>query len=210
MPVQGGPKSASNCLARSTFSLSCKPMPTNSSDCSFAGLCSGRGSGPCLPKAPVGNGSCEGGCSAAAFRVSRPMSPSTTSSTTPAVMPWWMERGTSMIVTKEGMAMRMLFQAMLLLGSIMKAPVMTSGAAAARSGMAVRRGVRKAESANSTAMVTAERPVLAPSRMPALLSFAMTSGLVPSRPATMVPSAEPTMMKRLRGTAPCRRRPAML
>mmetsp|Transcript_141675 Transcript_141675/g.394979 ORF Transcript_141675/g.394979 Transcript_141675/m.394979 type:complete len:204 (-) Transcript_141675:1063-1674(-) len=203
MPVQGGPRSRSNCLALSTFSVSLRPAPAEIRECGVGGLVSAGGMLLCLAYS--------GGCSAEEPRLEkRTMRPRTTSKAMPAVMPWWRESGTSMMVTNEGMATRMSFQAMLRLGSIMNAPVRTSGAAAARSGTALNNGVKKAENPKSIATTTAERPVRPPAKMPALLSFAMTNGLVPSSAAAMVPSAAPETMPRLRGTPPFFRSPAML
>mmetsp|Transcript_19054 Transcript_19054/g.43257 ORF Transcript_19054/g.43257 Transcript_19054/m.43257 type:complete len:333 (+) Transcript_19054:374-1372(+) len=138
------------------------------------------------------------------------MRPRMTSRKMPALIPRWMERGISMMVTKEGIATRRSFHAMPLLGSIMNAPVSTRGAAAARSGMAVSKGAMNAESAKRMATTMAVSPVRAPSMMPALLSFAMTKGLVPSNAPTIVPMAVLAMIPLLCGTPPCFSRPAML
>mmetsp|Transcript_8604 Transcript_8604/g.24616 ORF Transcript_8604/g.24616 Transcript_8604/m.24616 type:complete len:302 (-) Transcript_8604:510-1415(-) len=113
------------------------------------------------------------------------------------------------MVRNEGMATRRLSQSMPLHGDIMNAPMSTSGTAVATWGTALSKGPMKAERANSTATVTAMRPVLAPSTMPALLSLAMMTGLVPRRDPTIVASPALAKIEVLRGTAPSFSSPAM-
>mmetsp|Transcript_116719 Transcript_116719/g.341707 ORF Transcript_116719/g.341707 Transcript_116719/m.341707 type:complete len:353 (-) Transcript_116719:267-1325(-) len=107
------------------------------------------------------------------------------------------------------MATRRLSQLMPWTGDIMKAPISTSGTAVATCGTALNTGPRKAEMRKSTATTTAERPVLAPSTIPALLSFAMITGLVPRSEPTMVPTAAAEKMEALLGTAPSFSSPAI-
>mmetsp|Transcript_64107 Transcript_64107/g.198484 ORF Transcript_64107/g.198484 Transcript_64107/m.198484 type:complete len:337 (-) Transcript_64107:307-1317(-) len=91
----------------------------------------------------------------------------------------------------------------------MKAPMRTSGTAVATCGTAPSSGDRNAETRKSKETTTAERPVRAPSTMPALLSFAMITGLVPKRAPTIVPTAALEKMEVLLGTVPPRSKPAM-
>mmetsp|Transcript_21018 Transcript_21018/g.42263 ORF Transcript_21018/g.42263 Transcript_21018/m.42263 type:complete len:208 (+) Transcript_21018:435-1058(+) len=109
----------------------------------------------------------------------------------------------------EGMATRKLSQSMPRTGAIMKAPMRTSGTAVATWGTALSRGPMKAESKKSAATTTAIRPVLAPSTMPALLSLAMMTGLVPNTAPTIVARPELAKMEVLLGTVSCLNKPAM-
>mmetsp|Transcript_86927 Transcript_86927/g.218823 ORF Transcript_86927/g.218823 Transcript_86927/m.218823 type:complete len:279 (-) Transcript_86927:769-1605(-) len=129
----------------------------------------------------------------------------------PAMMPVWMEyvKGTTVIVRKLGMATRRLSQSMPRHGAIMKAPIKTSGTAVATCGTALRSGPMKADKKKRMATTIAIKPVLAPSTIPALLSLAMITGLVPSSAPAMVPSPADAKMEVLLGTPPSRKRPAM-
>mmetsp|Transcript_53481 Transcript_53481/g.148247 ORF Transcript_53481/g.148247 Transcript_53481/m.148247 type:complete len:378 (+) Transcript_53481:492-1625(+) len=129
----------------------------------------------------------------------------------PATMPEWIEyvNGTTVSVRKDGIATRRLSQLMPRTGDIMKAPMRTSGTAVATCGTAASSGAKNAESRKSADTTTAEKPVRAPSMMPALLSFAMITGLVPKSAPTMVPIAELEKMEVLLGTVPSCSKPAM-
>mmetsp|Transcript_2104 Transcript_2104/g.5675 ORF Transcript_2104/g.5675 Transcript_2104/m.5675 type:complete len:353 (+) Transcript_2104:577-1635(+) len=107
------------------------------------------------------------------------------------------------------MATRKSSQLMPPTGDIMNAPMRTSGTAVATCGTAPRSGARKAEMRKRMDTTTAERPVRAPSTMPALLSLAMITGLVPKRAPTMVPTAALEKIDVLLGTVPPRNSPAM-
>mmetsp|Transcript_77665 Transcript_77665/g.186336 ORF Transcript_77665/g.186336 Transcript_77665/m.186336 type:complete len:219 (-) Transcript_77665:870-1526(-) len=129
----------------------------------------------------------------------------------PAMMPLWMEyvNGTTVIVRKDGIAARRLSQSMPLHGAIMKAPIRTSGTEVATRGMQLSTGVRKAEATKRAATTTADSPVRAPSTIPALLSLAMITGLVPSTAPHIVEMAALEKIDLLLGTFPSSRSPAM-
>mmetsp|Transcript_111142 Transcript_111142/g.313600 ORF Transcript_111142/g.313600 Transcript_111142/m.313600 type:complete len:289 (+) Transcript_111142:332-1198(+) len=122
----------------------------------------------------------------------------------PATMPLWMEyvNGTTVIVRNAGIAVRRLSQSMLQHGAIMKAPMRTKGTAVATCGTARSSGVMNAEKTKSTETTKADKPVFAPSIIPALLSFAMMTGLVPRRAPAMVLMPALAKMVLLLGTAP--------
>mmetsp|Transcript_95271 Transcript_95271/g.171989 ORF Transcript_95271/g.171989 Transcript_95271/m.171989 type:complete len:265 (+) Transcript_95271:271-1065(+) len=129
----------------------------------------------------------------------------------PAIIPLWIEyvNGTTVMVKKDGMAARRSSQSMPRQGAIIKAPMRTNGTAVATCGMDPRRGARKADTKKSTETVTAARPVRAPSIIPALLSLAMITGLVPSSAPTIVPTAALVKIEVLLGTVPFFSSPAM-
>mmetsp|Transcript_25713 Transcript_25713/g.74383 ORF Transcript_25713/g.74383 Transcript_25713/m.74383 type:complete len:375 (+) Transcript_25713:486-1610(+) len=129
----------------------------------------------------------------------------------PAMIPEWIEyvKGTTVTVRNDGIATRRLSQSMARMGDIMKAPMRTRGTAVATCGIELSSGVMKADTKKSTDTTKAERPVLAPSMMPALLSFAIITGLVPSRAPHIVPSAALQKIEVLLGTDPFRSRPAI-
>mmetsp|Transcript_57211 Transcript_57211/g.185940 ORF Transcript_57211/g.185940 Transcript_57211/m.185940 type:complete len:319 (-) Transcript_57211:721-1677(-) len=152
-----------------------------------------------------------GNVSSAFLLVNFEHSPRNMSIKMPAMMPLWMEyvNGTTVIVRKAGMATRKLSQSMPRQGAIMKAPISTSGTAVATCGMALRTGPMKAERKKRIATTTAMSPVFAPSTMPALLSFAMITGLVPSMAPTIVERPAAEKIEALLGTFPSFSRPAM-
>mmetsp|Transcript_4523 Transcript_4523/g.13096 ORF Transcript_4523/g.13096 Transcript_4523/m.13096 type:complete len:375 (+) Transcript_4523:99-1223(+) len=240
MPVTGGPKSRRSSRTRSIFSCSLRPIPTETHECgvikrrAFNGVPArslgdigepspARGGPPATPT-PTGapRWGCRRNCHSRAVRSSSAAgnssglclnlsaNPKSMSTTMPVTIPWWMECGIKVMAKKLGKPTRKLSQAMLRLGSIMNAPIKMRGAAAAKSGIEDSSGVMKAEHANNIATTTADKPVRAPSKMPALLSLAMTNGPEPNKEPRMEARAVLATMLELRGTTPCRRRPAML
>mmetsp|Transcript_34852 Transcript_34852/g.63474 ORF Transcript_34852/g.63474 Transcript_34852/m.63474 type:complete len:211 (+) Transcript_34852:564-1196(+) len=106
------------------------------------------------------------------------------------------------MVKKEGIAARRLSQSTPEHGAIMKAPIRTSGTEVATRGMELSSGLMKAETTKRKDTTQAESPVRAPSTIPALLSFAMITGLVPRSAPDMVPRAALEKMDLLLGTSP--------
>mmetsp|Transcript_95708 Transcript_95708/g.270861 ORF Transcript_95708/g.270861 Transcript_95708/m.270861 type:complete len:217 (+) Transcript_95708:191-841(+) len=195
--LQGGPKSRNNCMAHSTFSFSVRPELAVTA----------WGAGPLIQG--VGSASAFSALVWCASCEHCEMKPKNKSRKMPPDIPMCILYGTTKITTKEGIATRRLSQAILRHGSIINTPVRTIGAAAAMSGMELNKGVKKADNRKSADTTTAERPVRAPSMMPALLSFAITKGLVPSSAPTIVPTATPETMPLLPGTPSNLKRPAI-
>mmetsp|Transcript_119197 Transcript_119197/g.282889 ORF Transcript_119197/g.282889 Transcript_119197/m.282889 type:complete len:223 (+) Transcript_119197:432-1100(+) len=127
------------------------------------------------------------------------------------MIPLWIEyvKGTTVMVRKEGIAARRLSQSIPLHGAIMKAPIRTRGTEVATRGMELNKGVKNADTRKRPEITRAERPVFAPSTMPALLSLAIMTGLVPMTAPDIVAMAALEKMHWLLGTCPSCSRPAI-
>mmetsp|Transcript_33743 Transcript_33743/g.100202 ORF Transcript_33743/g.100202 Transcript_33743/m.100202 type:complete len:304 (+) Transcript_33743:149-1060(+) len=208
--LSGGPRSCSSSRTLSTFSVSFSPMPRYPNECGVQQRLSFTTGAPPEAADATGKSWVAAGPWSNSPSVRRDINPRRTSEAMPAIMPLWIECGTRVMVRKQGIATRRLSHAMLRLGSIMKAPMRISGAAAAMSGTDASRGVVNADIKKSSEVTTEDMPVRAPSMIPALLSLAMISGPTPRSAATIVAMPTLACCRLLSGTLPLLRRPPML
>lgn len=102
------------------------------------------------------------------------------------------ERGMRAMVRNAGSATRVSAHSIWPTSLIIMDPMRMSTGAEAMMGTAPKRGEKKSEHAKRNAAVSAVRPVLPPSRIPAVHSTAMMIGEHPVQAATIVPTPEAT------------------